>query len=430
MPIYYIDTENGNNINDGLSAMTPIMNLSKINIEPGDTVLFKRGSFIRGRLHNVSGEYGKPITYGAYGEGEKPTFCGSVSLNEEKIWYESEKNIWVCESMENDEVGNFVFDNDSYGTLRWTKEDLKEQGDFYDEYFGFTESHKKKDSKSHKIYLYSVGNPATVYKSIECVTYGDRVLADNGHDMVFENLRFINSGVHAIAGCAESRNIKIENCEFENIGGCVWNYESKIRFGNAVEFWDVAENIEISHCVFNNIYDSAVTHQGMQNCKPASNFLICDNVFIKCGMAAYEQRDKLPIDSKFNNNICIDAGDGFSKQGEIMPRYSEIWPQPMGHHVFLWRIEKPTDGGKLEIKNNVFYNAPYGAAIYSIISIEAEKQIDLANNTYYTENNDLINRWGGKNYKNFEEYVGAENGAEYEKADITDILTKRYKEQL
>ena len=211
MAIYYIDTENGNNINNGLCAMTPIMNLSKINIEPGDTVLFKRGSFIRGRLHNVSGEYGKPIKYGAYGDGEKPTFCGSVSLNEEKIWYESEKNIWVCESMENDEVGNFVFDNNSYGTLRWTKEDLKEQGDFYDEYFGFTESRKKKDSKNHKIYLYSVGNPATVYKSIECVTYGDRVLADNGHDMIFENLRFINSGVHAIAGCAESRNIKIEN---------------------------------------------------------------------------------------------------------------------------------------------------------------------------------------------------------------------------
>ena len=419
MAIYYINTLYGDNSNDGLSENKPLKDETGLTLHPGDTVLFKRGNFVRGRLHNVCGESGKPITYGAYGEGEKPIFCGSVSLNEEKMWYETEKNIWVCEAVGNDEVGNFVFDNNSYGTLRWTKNDLKEQGDFYDECFGLSESHRKKDSKNYKIYLYSFGNPASVYKSIECVTYGDRALADNGHDMVFKDLKFINSGVHAIAGCAESKNIKIENCEFENIGGCVWDYESKIRFGNAVEFWDIAENIEISHCIFNNIYDSAVTHQGMQNCKPANGFSICDNVFIKCGMAAYEQRDKMPIDSKFNDNVCLDAGEGFSKQGEIMPRYSEIWPQPMGHHVFLWRIEEPTDGGGLEIKNNVFYNAPYGASIYSIISQDAEKQIELAGNTYYTENRDLINRWGGENYKNFEEYKDCEQGCRYEKVYIS-----------
>lgn len=85
-------------------------------------------------------------------------------------------------------------------------------------------------------------------------------------------------------------------------------------------------------------------------------------------MAAYEQRDKLPLYAEFNNNICIDAREGFSKQGEVMPSYLEIWSQPMGHHAFLWRIQEQTDGGRLEMKNNILYNAPYGAAIYSIIS--------------------------------------------------------------
>ena len=113
-----------------------------------------------------------------------------------------------------------------------------------------------------------------------------------------------------------------------------------------------------------------------------------------------------------------------------MPRYSEIWPQPMGHHVFLWRIEEPTDGGGLEIKNNVFYNAPYGASIYSIISQDAEKQIELAGNTYYTENRDLINRWGGENYKTFEGYHKTENSAKYEKVDIKDILEKWNRQRL
>ena len=55
-------------------------------------------------------------------------------------------------------------------------------------------------------------------------------------------------------------------------------------------------------------------------------------------MAAYEQRDALPQNAVFSNNVCMDAGEGFSKQGEIMPRKSEIWPQPMGHHIFFWRF--------------------------------------------------------------------------------------------
>lgn len=325
----------------------------------------------------------------------------------------------MCEEIENDEAGNFVFDNsDSCGTLRWTRKDLSEQGDFYDECFGYSEKKTGIIPQKHKVYLYSKGNPALVYKKIECVTYGARRLACNGHDMIFKDLKFINSGVHAIAGDTESRNIKVLNCEFENIGGCVWSYDLKIRFGNGVEFWDIAENIEIKGCCFDNIYDSATTHQGGENCKPAENLIITENVFKKCGMAAYEQRDKLPLYAVFNNNICIDAGEGFSKQGEVMPRHSEIWPQPMGHHVFLWRIEDKTAGGKLEIKNNIFCNAPYGAALYSIISQEAEKQIDSEGNIYYTENQHLLNRWNGVDYKTFEEYSNAEKNARYEKVDL------------
>ena len=62
-------------------------------------------------------------------------------------------------------------------------------------------------------------------------------------------------------------------------------------------------------------------------------------------MAAYEQRDKMPIYAEFCNNICEDAGEGFSCLGEIMPRRSEIWPQPMGHHIFLWKMTEAMENG-------------------------------------------------------------------------------------
>ena len=67
--------------------------------------------------------------------------------------------------------------------------------------------------------------------------------------------------------------------------------------------------------------------------------------------------------------------------GEDLPRNSEIWPLPMGHHIFLWRIDKPTEGGSLFIENNTFGSAPVGSAIYSLISDDAFKQIVIRGNT-------------------------------------------------
>lgn len=422
MAIYYIDNINGSENNDGLSELTPLSSEENLKVSAGDTILFKRGSFFRRSLKNVSGTEGKPITYSAYGTGEKPVFCGSLNLSEPSDWTEEEKNIWVCRKIKDDEAGNIAYNNsESYGTLRWSKAELTEQGDFFDNCFGTLE--KKKEISDHKLYIYSEKNPALYYENIECITFGARRLAANGENIIFDNLKFINSGVHAIAGEGESRNIEIKNCDFENIGGCVWSAEQKIRFGNGIEFWNVAENINIHNCYFNNIYDSAVTHQGGIECEAANGFIIENNIFVKCGMAAYEQRDKMTINSCFNNNICIDAGDGFSKQGEIMPRKSEIWPQPMGHHVFLWRIKEGTENGSLEIKNNIFCNAPYGGAIYSIISLEAEKQLDIEGNTYFTENTELLNRINGKNYISYNEY--SENNSRYEKLDSSSLIKNK-----
>lgn len=427
MATYYIDPKSGLDTNDGLSDSTPLKNHRGICVKGGDKILFKCGSFIRGSLNNIYNNNGEPITYSSYGTGEKPTFCGSVdTLSDAECWYEEEKNIWVTEAIKNDEACNFIFNGGSLcGTLRWTKEELCEQGDFFDNCFG-TRVNNEIIPDGHKIYMYSEKNPAEYYSHIEMAGYGDRWMATSGDNLIFENLRFINSGVHGIAGGGHAKNLHISNCDFEFIGGCVWNYDLKIRFGNAVECWDIAEDVSIKNCYFYNIYDSGVTHQGsVDKCEPCKNFICTDCIFIKCGMGAYEQRDLLPMYAVFSNNICIDAGEGFSKQGETMPRYSEIWPQPMGHHVFLWRINKTTDGGKIEIKNNIFSGAPYGASIYSIICNEAEGQIELEGNIYCSADTDeLVNRWGERNFKSFEEYkkAGFEKNPECKKIDISNYI--------
>ena len=83
--------------------------------------------------------------------------------------------------------------------------------------------------------------------------------------------------------------------------------------------------------------------------------------------------------------------------GSLLPHREEIWRYP----------------------GMLFGPAPNGAAIYSIISPEAEAQMYLHHNTY-TANSVLLNRFGGVNYNSLEEYQkasGQDKGSTVEKGE-------------
>ncbi|MBR3838427.1 MAG: hypothetical protein IKJ75_01710 [Clostridia bacterium] len=404
MYVYYVDNINGSNANDGFSPDKPIKDYKTITLQPGDTIKFKRGTFYREQLKTVPGTYDLPITFTSYGEGDKPVFCASFDVSKPDDWQDMGNNIWKCLAYVKGDVGNFVFNEDECtASLCWEKGDLSSQGDFWDNAYN---DYKALNDENRDILLYSQKNPALYYNHIECVAYNERIIANHNDNIIIDGLHFRNSGVHAIAG--RGRNVTVRNCEFMNIGGCVWSKELKIRFGNGVEFWTYGEDILIENCYFKNIYDSCVTHQGPgDKTIPTRNFICRNNIFDTYGMAAFEYRDKMPISSYFVNNICLNAGCGFAMLGEELPRYSEIWPQPMGHHIFLWRIPEETPQGSLKIKNNIFGACPVGAAIYSIISPEAEAQMKIDHNVYLgceKIHGNLINRFAGKDYSDFTEY--------------------------
>ena len=79
--IYYIDPMHGCPEADGLSPENARSEYRDLTLNPGDQVLFRRGSFIRANLERKPGTAEAPITYGAYGEGENPVFCGSVDVS-------------------------------------------------------------------------------------------------------------------------------------------------------------------------------------------------------------------------------------------------------------------------------------------------------------------------------------------------------------
>ena len=80
---YYVDSISGNDSNNGTSTGTPWKSLSKVNstvFQPGDQILFKKGSVWTGTLEvSSSGNSGAQIVYGAYGTGSRPIINGNGS---------------------------------------------------------------------------------------------------------------------------------------------------------------------------------------------------------------------------------------------------------------------------------------------------------------------------------------------------------------
>ena len=286
MAIYYIDPVGGQASAAGLSESAPRASVVGLTLRGGDSVLFKRGSVIRDAVHSVSGEEGRPIFYGAYGEGDDPVFMGSVDVSGAESWVSAGESLWRCTRPLATETCNLIFDSREGGALQWDKTDLSENGDWWDSGFGTD----VESPDAHELILYCDCNPGLKYGHIEAALRVHRELARTGHDMIFEHLTFRNAGVHAIAGGGPSRNMIVRACRFEFIGGSVWSKKLHIRFGNGVECWNTGENILVEDNVFYEIYDSAVTHQGGKECVAAQDFVIRRNVFIRCGMAAYEQR--------------------------------------------------------------------------------------------------------------------------------------------
>ncbi|MBQ7982809.1 MAG: hypothetical protein IJ302_04520, partial [Clostridia bacterium] len=218
MAIYYIDPLLGSAENDGHSPETALYHPSYVKALPGDTVLFRRGCIFREMFPTWAGTEDAPITYGAYGEGDKPVFCGSLDASDPGDWEEIDTNIWqyCCPTM--GDVGNIIFTKKSDdsrpwcdlaqhernarldgATLRWERADLCEQGDFWDSRFGES-NHPKEVPTEQILLLYSVGNPANVYAHIELAHWGGRRLGWLKSDIVIEDIEFFGSGVHALAG--------------------------------------------------------------------------------------------------------------------------------------------------------------------------------------------------------------------------------------
>ncbi len=269
---YYVSAD-GDDQNDGKSPEKAIKTLDGIEALPlkaGDAVLFKRGDIFRfGRTMNaVDG-----ITYGSYGEGVKPKLFGSPeNYAENDTWQEVRPNIWKID-FPNTEAGGCILD---YGMIAGVQkkaemiDGLKENGDYCH------------DLENNIFYMYSVGKPNETWHDIEIMPRNTIIMLRDSIDVTIDNLCLKYTSSFAIHAPDIKNNIIITNCEIGYVGG-LWQ-GTRVRFGNAIEFWagldDVhIQNVKVLNNWFYQTYDSGLTWQGSKPDTVYKNIEFSENLF-------------------------------------------------------------------------------------------------------------------------------------------------------
>lgn len=86
---YYVDPRTGSDANDGLHedrALATLFAVNRLSLQPGDSVLLRRGSVFEKQFLQLccSGGKGRPIVIGAYGTGNDPL----INADGQGIWYQ------------------------------------------------------------------------------------------------------------------------------------------------------------------------------------------------------------------------------------------------------------------------------------------------------------------------------------------------------
>ncbi len=101
---YYVAT-NGSDANNGTSASTPLATFAKAValVQPGDTVLIMAGTYhqVLNVLNVAGGQSGKPITFGAYGNGPVVIDASPVPAN----WTQVSGSVWQASGLTEQPMG-------------------------------------------------------------------------------------------------------------------------------------------------------------------------------------------------------------------------------------------------------------------------------------------------------------------------------------
>ncbi len=430
---YYV-SNTGNDTNDGLSPATAWQTLSRVSaadLNRGDGVLFERGGLFRGMVVAKPG-----VSYGAYGNGDKPKLYGwDKDLADPSLWtlIDEQHHIWKLRDKILD-PGTLVFNHGEAHCRKLIPSYLNgkfmcrndEQRDFImaqemtqdlDLFWYFDAILTTTPSKGMDfpipemgpnsygdLYLRcDCGNPGECFSSVEALPRRAMFSVGSCDHVHIDNLCLKYIGLHAIAAGGHVVGLHVTNCEIGWIGGTIQHYlgtdpnypqggrGTVTRFGNGIEIYGGCEDYLVSNCYIYQAYDAGITHQITTGGKKyiMNGIRYTDNLVERCVYAIEYFLDMNKGDTEsYMNDIEM--------RGNILSLSGYGWGQQR-HNVDTPALIKGWSyvnaASNYRITNNIF-----DRSAYRMLHLVAQKQQScpvMSGNTYIQQAGGMLGQYGG-----------------------------------
>ena len=419
--------------NDGRTPQTAWKTLARAGraaLQPGDGLLLRRGDVFRGQLRTRPG-----VTYGAYGEGDKPKlYAWDWNLADPALWelWDAEKHIWHCTKKTLD-AGTLVFNEGrrhsrklipSYLNGRFVCRDdpetefdmRREMTQDLDLFCRFDDVLTEEPSRGERfpipklrpdslgdLYLRcDAGNPGAVFDSIELLARRHLVVVGENADVRIDNLCLKYTGEHAVAAGGRCvKGLHVTHCEIGWIGGSIQHYlgtdpnypeggrGTVTRYGNGVEIYGGCDDYEVSDCWVYQAYDAGITHQVSTFGREYSmkHVLYRDNLVENCVYSIEYFLEKTePGDSRMSDieicgNMLRFSGYGWGNQ-----RHNKDTPA----HIKGWSYENTAENYR--IHDNLFDRA--GKRMLHLVAKKPESLPQMARNIYVQTLRQTLGQYG------------------------------------
>ncbi len=430
---YYVSNDGDDN-NDGKTKNTAWKTLNKVDkteLKYGDGVFFKRGDLFRGCFHTNEG-----VSYGAYGEGEKPKiYSADKSLCDKSLWelYDGEHSIWKLKEKILD-VATIVFDGGkahsrklipSFRDFKFVCRDNEdkvfdiktEMTKDLDLFWYFDGNLSTEQSKGENFPIPSFtkdafgdlylrcdkGNPGEVFVEAEALVRRHAIRSGSNRDVTIDNLCLKYIGMHGVAAGGRVVNLTVSNCEFGWIGGCIQSFTgydpnypegrrgSVTRFGNAIEIYGGCDRYKAINNYIYEVYDAGITHQVTTNTKKTlENIEYRGNLIEKCvyGIEYFLDQIEGERESCMKNVLMKENFIRLSGYGWGQQRHNTDTPALIKGWSYV------NTGENQIIENNIF-----DRSAYRMLHLVAERQEycpKIRNNTYIQNLGEALGQYGGK----------------------------------
>ena len=335
---YYVDSNGGNDSNEGTSEGKAFRTLDKVNtldLEPGDTVLLKRGSVFEDQALKFtkedSGTAEAPVRISAYGEGNRPQIntnghgqwdlnYGTPLDNQNHKWKGKVSSSILIEDTEYIEIEGLELTNDRKSA-----------------------TDTEKDKAYNDAYVMDRTGVAGVAKdngTVDHIVLNDLYIHDVTGNVY--NKHMTNGGIYFIVakptdegatGIARYNDVKITNCSLNTVNrwGIAVGYTYQWRQFTTGELSDAtmakyaSSNVVIENNYLNHVGGDAITTMYLD--RPMVQYNVSENAAEQINTTDYSQQQP-SLDANGNENGKQGVGAGRVAAG--------IWPWKCKNAIFQY----------------------------------------------------------------------------------------------